>query len=79
VLKRTRKTKILPLRFYPFFAPQFFLKKEKANFVFAVAEWSEAMARSITTCSARKIKFRATTRAARGKLRASLEMGSRKG
>ncbi|MFC1802188.1 hypothetical protein ACFLY7_01980 [Patescibacteria group bacterium] len=37
------------------------------------------MARRITALSERKIKFRATTRSARTKLRALLEKGSRKG
>jgi len=37
VLKRTRKIKNLPLRFYPFFAPPILSEKGKGKFCFAVA------------------------------------------
>jgi hypothetical protein len=51
-VERTRKTKNLPLRFFHFFAPQFFSEKGKGKFCFAVARVAtRAVARRVTTKS----------------------------
>ena len=60
IIANPQKSK-LPLRFYPFFRPpQFFLKKEKANFVFVArrsgAEASGAVLSSFVRSQAHEIQ-----------------------